>query len=191
MLKDQLIENVGHIVHLRPIARRPAVGGDLPQYDDNWRIECVDDHGVRLQNLSTDQRILLTDDQIHSYEVNSGGDTDKHKPGFLHLRVQINLLPDGLETEPITAGEGDESRHAEEALAGEPMRFTTLNDPELKRLMDQLRKSGEEPCLPLFEDRDTKLNQGFRVALYPGTDREILIGHGRYMALLMFKPADK
>jgi hypothetical protein len=75
MKKSQFAKNVGLIVQLRPIAKRPTPDGELPLGDHDWKIDSVDDPGMRLHNLATGHEILLSYDQIHSYMGNPNRDT--------------------------------------------------------------------------------------------------------------------
>ncbi len=199
MNKNQLAKNVGHVVQLRLIARRPAPIGDLPPIDDDWIIERADDRGLNLHNLRTGYIPLLAYDQIHSYMSNPIRDIEGRKHGFLQLRVQLSLLPQGLQIEPLAPGEWEpsdgvrkrrRSSSAEHGEYQEPFRIPSLNDPELKHVVASFKERGEECCLPLIEEKDTRIVRGYRVAHYPGTQREIWVGYhaGRYEHLLMLKP---
>jgi hypothetical protein len=72
----------------------------------------------------------------------------------------------------------------------EPFRIPELHDPILEKVVEHYKAQGEEPVLRLFESRDVRLAEGYRLAYYPGTRREGWAGYhaGRYEHLLMLKP---
>jgi hypothetical protein len=195
MNKDQLKKVVGSQVRLRPVAKRFSGDQELDALDDDWGVDGVTDIAVQLSNCSTGHVAVLGPDHIHSYLSDPARDIGGMRRGFLQLRVQVLLRGRELAIEPLAPGQWDQSgsrsahfqkdRHYEE-----PFRFPTLDDPELQRIVAELRKAGEEPCFPLMEERDTMLLRRFRIARYPGTDREIWVGYhrGRYKHLLMLKP---
>jgi predicted HTH transcriptional regulator len=75
----------------------------------------------------------------------------------------------------------------------EPLKISRLNDPVLVEVKNHYKDIGREATLPLFERRDSLLAQGYEVATYPGTRREIWVGyHGnRYEHILLLKPKKK
>lgn len=60
----------------------------------------------------------------------------------------------------------------------------------LEKLAEHYRAMGREAVLPLMEQRDVKLAEGYELAPYPGTAREVWVGlhAGSYQHLLMLKP---
>src|SRR5437867_685580 len=60
----------------------------------------------------------------------------------------------------------------------------------LEKVVEHYKVQGEEPVLRLFESRDVRLAEGYRLAYYPGTRREVWAGYhaGRYEHLLMLRP---
>ena len=74
-----------------------------------------------------------------------------------------------------------------------PFKISRLNDPVLETIAAHYRGQGRETSLPRMEDRDSKLAQGYAIATYPGTRREVWVGAlspERYEHLLMLKPRD-
>ncbi len=73
-----------------------------------------------------------------------------------------------------------------------PFTFTNLddNDPVFKRVTDYYRERGFEPSLPFLTDKDSKLAQGYTLAYYPDTRREIWVGYnrGHFGHILMLRP---
>lgn len=93
----QLSRNVGHMFRLRPIPFRVEASGEqLPQIDDQWRLDSVDQKParVRLTNTRTGHQIELESDNI----------SERRSPDFLILRCEITLRPDGIAIEPIQRG---------------------------------------------------------------------------------------
>ncbi|MGH7629019.1 MAG: hypothetical protein ACREOF_06450, partial [Gemmatimonadales bacterium] len=70
----------------------------------------------------------------------------------------------------------------------EPIRFGSLNDPNLTRAMDHYRGQGVEPKLKHYTERESLLLSGWKPAYFPGTRKEILIvdhtGRVEHIALL-------
>ena len=188
MKKDQIAENEGHVVQVRPLARRPTPDGDLPALDDDWIIDRVDDKGVYLRNLRTGHSPLLGYDQIHSYLSNPIRDVGERKHGFLQLRIQLILHPDRVCVAPLQPGKWESADS--QLNQNEPFRIPNILDPELKRIQAYYRERGEKSFLPLMEERDIRLASGHRIAYFPGTLREVWVGYsgGRFYHLLMLKP---
>ena len=109
-----MIKNVGHGVQLRPLPRRPTPGSELPPVDDDWIIERADDQGLFIHNVRTDHAFILAYDQIHSYMSNPmRGSADGRAHGFLWLRVQLSLLPQTIDVEPLPPGEWGSTKKQE------------------------------------------------------------------------------
>ena len=74
--------------------------------------------------------------------------------------------------------------------APEPFGIHLLNDPVLNQVIQQLSNQGVEASLQLMPKKDSLLAQGYKLAYYPGTRREVHAGHhfGRYEHILMIKP---
>jgi hypothetical protein len=72
----------------------------------------------------------------------------------------------------------------------EPFRIPNLGDAALEDVIAHYKAQGEEPVLPLMEERDVRAAKGYSVAYYPGTYREVWVGFtgSRYEHLLMIKP---
>jgi hypothetical protein len=195
MNKDQLKKIVGHQVRLRPVTKRFSGDQELDELDDDWRVDSITDIAIQLSNCRTGHVATLGLDHIHSYLSDPARHIGGMQRGFLQLRVQLSLRGPELAIEPLPPGQWDQSgsrdtHFQKDRRDEEPVHFPTLNDPELQRVVAHLRKVGEEPCFPLMEERDTKLLRGFRIARYPGTNREIWAGYHRerYEHLLMLKP---
>jgi hypothetical protein len=103
MNKEMLAKCKNHIVRLRPIARRFHGQAELPQYDDDWRIERVDaaQKVVEIHNLRCHYCPILGFDQIHSYMSDPMRDIGNQKHGFLKLMVQVFLTEHGPKIEPL------------------------------------------------------------------------------------------
>jgi hypothetical protein len=73
----------------------------------------------------------------------------------------------------------------------EPFKIRRTTDPTLDRIIGEYRAMGETPTLPSLGDRDSLLAQGYRLALFPGSRREVWVGEvdGRYEHLLMLTPS--
>lgn len=71
-----------------------------------------------------------------------------------------------------------------------PFKVSNLNDPELDKVKDYYTSKGREVSLPLLQDKDSRLAQGYEIAVYPGTRREIWAGASgnRYQHILLLKP---
>ena len=73
----------------------------------------------------------------------------------------------------------------------EPIKIARLNDPEIKMVKRYYKAKGRDVTLPLLEERDKHLVQGYEIAAYPGTRREIwagLIGSNRYEHIILLTP---
>ena len=75
-------------------------------------------------------------------------------------------------------------------LGDTPFKISKLNDPVLKEVCEHYAQQGRQTTLPLFSDRDSRLAQGYELATYPGTRREIWVGAAgdRYEHILLLKP---
>jgi predicted HTH transcriptional regulator len=71
-----------------------------------------------------------------------------------------------------------------------PFKIGKMNDPVLKVVEDHYRAQGRDPSLPLLMNRDSCLSQGYELAVYPGTRREVWVGAvgDRFEHILMLKP---
>ena len=104
MKKDQLTKNIGHWVRLIPIAHRlDNRGHPLPQLDDEWRIESVNDDGVRLSLPRTGHGRTLGFDHIHHY-TSDRVERGMHY-GFLTLNVQLAIQGNDVHVTPTRPGE--------------------------------------------------------------------------------------
>src|SRR5207244_4486885 len=65
----------------------------------------VDVEKVELQNTRTGHNVVLGLDHIHSFLSDPRRDSNGQKYGFLQLRSQLSLLPQGLEVEPLAPGD--------------------------------------------------------------------------------------
>lgn len=74
-----------------------------------------------------------------------------------------------------------------------PFKIPNLNDPELDKVKRYYKNQGREASLPLIGRKDSLLAQGYEIATYPGTRREIWAGQQgrRYEHILLLKPEVK
>ena len=75
-------------------------------------------------------------------------------------------------------------------LGETPFKIARLNDPVLKEISEYYEKQGRRTTLPRFGDRDSLLAQGYEVATYPGTRREVWVGAvgDHHEHILLLKP---
>lgn len=71
-----------------------------------------------------------------------------------------------------------------------PFKISKLSDPVLKEISDHYKQQGRTTTLPRFGDRDSLLTQGYELATYPGTRREVWVGAvgDHYEHILLLKP---
>lgn len=71
-----------------------------------------------------------------------------------------------------------------------PFKISKLSDPVLKEISDHYKQQGRETTLPRFGDRDSLLTQGYELATYPGTRREVWVGAvgDHHEHILLLKP---
>ena len=71
-----------------------------------------------------------------------------------------------------------------------PFKISKLDDRVLKEIANHYKQLGRETRLPRFADRDSLLAQGYELATYPGTRREIWVGAvgDRHEHILLLKP---
>jgi hypothetical protein len=71
----------------------------------------------------------------------------------------------------------------------QPFCFDSSMDEKFKELLVQLKTEGQEPVIPRVGQKDSYLSQGYRIAHYPNTRREIWVGelHGRYEGIVMLR----
>lgn len=79
-----------------------------------------------------------------------------------------------------------------EMFEGEkPIKIARTSDPEIKKVKRHYKALGRDIALPLLEEKDKHLVQGYEIAAYPGTRREIwagLVGSNRYEHILLLTP---
>ena len=107
---DQMKKNLHARVQLNPTAHRlDEYGRKLPIVEDDWLIEEVSGNGVRIKNLRTHHTTTLGKDHIYDYISNPDRSQAGIKHGFLTLKVQIFLKPNGLSITPtVRPGESVE-----------------------------------------------------------------------------------
>lgn len=94
MNKSQAQNLVGRNLRLRPVAIRLTDAGErLPQEDDFWLLERVDDSFLALKNLRTEHAWKLGVDNVREYR----------SPDFLLLRCQLTLKGAAVISEPFTS----------------------------------------------------------------------------------------
>jgi hypothetical protein len=97
MNRRLLSKNIGQQLRLRPVPWRVDENGHrLPDKDDLWTLDAVDDHParVRIHNIATG----------HSAELASDNVLEWRSPGFLLLHCQLILRPRAVDIEPIHRG---------------------------------------------------------------------------------------
>jgi hypothetical protein len=111
--------------------------------------------------------------------------------GYLHAALTLEALKATVSVVALVSGRQRNSMAFTDP--SEPFRISRLNEPELQRITDLYRNEGREPVLPKMEDRDVKLVEGYEIAYYPGTRREVWVGYhqGAYEHLLMLKPRQR
>lgn len=104
MNKEMLAKCEGHVVRIRPIARRLHGQQELEPLDDDWRVGRVDlaRKIVEIRNIRCDHCPTLGFDHIHSYSSDPMRDSDGEKHGFLQLNVQVFLTERGPLVEPLS-----------------------------------------------------------------------------------------
>lgn len=75
-------------------------------------------------------------------------------------------------------------------LGETPFKISRLNDPILKQIEEHYQRQERQTSLLRFSDRDSFLAQGYELATYPGTRREVWVGvvGDRYEHILLLKP---
>jgi hypothetical protein len=71
-----------------------------------------------------------------------------------------------------------------------PFKISKLSDPVLKVISDHYKQQGRTTTLPRIGDRDSLLAQGYELAAYPSTRREVWVGEAgdHYEHILLLKP---
>src|SRR5438552_16103012 len=95
----QLSKQVGTNYRLRPLPIRVgADGAQLPDSDDQWRLEAVleDPARVKLVNIRTNHGVEIGSDNIREYR----------SPDFLLLRCQLRIAGYEVSIEPIVLQAG-------------------------------------------------------------------------------------
>ena len=72
-----------------------------------------------------------------------------------------------------------------------PFKIPKLNNSTLKQVQEHHWKKGYQVACCSFDKRDSLLEQGYQLATFPGTRREIWVGctaSGRYEHILLLKP---
>jgi len=71
-----------------------------------------------------------------------------------------------------------------------PFKISRLKDPVLDKVKLHYKNQGREVSLPLFGRKDSLLAQGYEIATYPGTRREVWAGElgNLYEHILLLKP---
>ena len=69
-----------------------------------------------------------------------------------------------------------------------PVIFTDLLDRHLRKIISEYRKLGRETSAALLRKKEALLLQGYELAHYPGTRKEIRIGRDRNELILLLKP---
>lgn len=110
--------------------------------------------------------------------------------GYLHAALTFEALKAIVSVIALVSGR---QRESVSSATSEPFLISRMNEPELQRITDSYRNQGRGPVLPNMEERDVKLAQGYELAHYPGTSREVWVGYhqGAYEHLLMLKPLQR
>lgn len=97
MNAKQLSKNVGQLFRFRPVPFRMGTNGEqLPQLDDQWRLDEIlaNPVRIRLTNIRTAHQLVLEADNI----------MERRSPDFLMLRCEVTIRPHGVDIEPIHRG---------------------------------------------------------------------------------------
>lgn len=72
-----------------------------------------------------------------------------------------------------------------------PIKIARLNDAQVTKVKNYYKEQGREVVAPLLAERDKYLVQGYKIAVYPGTRREIwvgMLGLDRFEHVLLLEP---
>ncbi len=97
MNRKLLSRNIGQQIRVRPVPWRvDGSGHRLTDRDDQWTLDAVDVHPVRVRihNIATGHTVELASDNVAEWR----------SPGFLLLRCQLILRPRAVDIEPINRG---------------------------------------------------------------------------------------
>jgi hypothetical protein len=121
--------------------------------------------------------VSLADALVHSRTANS-----------IDAALCLEATTSVVNLASILTGRTEKERALPAALG--PFRIPKMRDKILKEVIDHYKAQGEEPALPLLEEKEIKLLTGYRLAYFPGTQREVWVGYrsGRYEHILMLKP---
>ena len=143
MKKDQLKKNVGDLVRLRPIPHWfDQQGQPLPDTDEAWRIETVDDAGVKISNPRSWHFRVLAYDNIGNYTEDRVVNGVRH--GFLTLTVQLLIRGPTIDIEPTRPP----GQQVASSVAPDPLRLAIL-----RRLHQQPGHNVGRGDLPQFDGR--------------------------------------
>jgi hypothetical protein len=168
MNKNKLSKCVGQFVRLRPMALRYDGASGLPQIDDDWRVDRVEDEGVRLQNIRTAHTVLLGYDHIHNYTSDAGRQLGQQKYGFLQLNVRIMLHGIHADIEPIDP--------REKATTSQIIdKWVNLPYIDTAGIAKDLRDQGFDLCWSTANDESTRTDiEGWEQVLICGPNGTLM-----------------
>jgi hypothetical protein len=157
----------------------------------------------KVEPSSTDAKRMLTDYFATELSGSSNQEARRHARASVDLAVALQhnrtagyrdaalcleATTSVLNMVSILEGRSESERRLPSDI--EPFKIPRISEPALQLVIDHYRKLGEEACLPLMEEKDVRLEAGYTLAYYPGTRREIWVGHvgGRFEHILMLKP---
>lgn len=144
MNKEMLAKCEGHVVRIRPMARRFSGQDELDTIDDDWMIRRVDlsRKTVEIINLRSEYCPILGLDHVHSYTSDPMSDRGEQKHGFLQLNVQVFMTDRGPKIEPLPRGGLVPEHHTRRA---EPTSNTGSVRREVQdaRIAEELRRMEE------------------------------------------------
>ena len=168
MNKDKLVRCVGQHVRLRPMALRHDGVRGLPQLDDDWRVDMVEDKGVWLRNIRTDHRVLLGYDHIHHYTSDPARQLGGQQYGFLQLNVQIILHGIHADIEPLDPRE-------RAATAEITDKWVSPAYPDKAGITTELRDQGYDVYWSTANDESMKLDiEGWEPVLVSEPDGKLV-----------------
>lgn len=121
----------------------------LPQIDDDWRVDQVEDEGVWIQNIRTGHRVLLGYDHIHSYISDPARRLGQQRHGLLQLNVRIIMHGVHADIEPIDPREKAKASQVADKWVCTPY-------IEKTGIAKDLRTQGFELCWSTANDETTK-----------------------------------
>ncbi len=182
-------EGSGYLVYgVRDLGATRETTGISKHFDDG-------DFQEWAKNAFVPPPSFLYSEILYDAELTVGVFEIERVPGFPHV-CRVNL------GEVLHQGQVWHRRGSQNEIAlhetmkdmfngPEPFKIPSCEDAKAKELLRHFRSLGHEPGWPSIHERDVKLDEGYRLAFYPGTRREVLAGLGRFNeweSILMLKP---